>query len=163
MRRLYLLRKPRRMLPCQAAVAQIRKDLCRERVPLLLKPLQVGGQLFVHASPDPVPEVHVRPIEQRIVGFPTDQGIVLIPPAPPRRLSVEDSVGLLERPSGDLRQEFLPLRARMPHDGVEKAGVEEAVDILPPFASDIRIIPEPHAVVIVRRSSRSTSIITRQP
>lgn len=108
MRCLYFLRKLLRVFAGQTAVAQIGEDFFLEGIAAPFSLVKVGGQLFVHGALDPVPEVHIRLCKQGIVGFAADQEVVLIFPAFPCGLAVQDSVGLLQRSAADLCEKFLP-------------------------------------------------------
>ena len=130
----------------EAAVAEARKDLLCKGISLFAERAQVLGELLIHAPPDAVPEVGVRLFKEGKVRLPPQEEVVLVLPAPPGGLAVEDAVRFLRRPAGNPGQESLAPGAWAAHDGVEETGIEKAVDVLAPFASDVGVVLQAHAV-----------------
>ena len=127
-------------------MAEVCKNLLCKGIALFTEFTWVLGELLIHAPPDAVPEVGVRLFKEGKVRLPPQEEVVLVLPAPPGGLAVEDAVRFLRRPAGDPGQESLAPGAWAAHDGVEEAGIEKAVDVLAPFASDVGVVLQAHAV-----------------
>ena len=81
-----------------------------------------------------------------VISLFADKALVLIFPALPAGLSVEDPVSLLQAASRDLREKALAQLSGPAHDDKEGPGKEKQIEFFQSFAFDIRVVPQGHAV-----------------
>ena len=116
----HLFDKAFRVFADQTAVTHVLKDLAREGVALRFQLLQIRRKLFIYRSLDPVPDMHIGIFENTVIGLFTDQASVLILPAFPAGLGIEDSIRFLDASPCDLCQKAFAQLSRSAHDGGKK-------------------------------------------
>lgn len=103
-------------------------------------------QLLFRRACNAVPDVHVRALEKIKIPVPPDHVLVLIDPALPGGVFVDDAVEGFLRAAHHLADELLPDGACLPDEPIGKAGQEEYVEVLQNRAFDVGVVHGGHTV-----------------
>ena len=117
----YLFDKAFRVFADQTTVAHVLKYFTGKGIALRFQLLQISREFFIHGSLYPIPDMHIDIFENTVIGLFADQTPVLILPAFPAGLCIEDPVSFFNTSPCDLCQEPFAQLSRPTHDDEERS------------------------------------------
>ena len=110
----HLFDKASRVFSDQTAVAHVLKYLAGEGITLRFQFFQIGRKLFVYSPFDPIPDMHISVSENTVIGLLADQALILVLPAFPAGLGVEDPVSFVKPHTAKAACFLLPALRQVP-------------------------------------------------